>query len=276
MGSVPEILTTLFLFLIADNHPGIFLARELTRAGNYDEAITEYKRLLCFSLDSNEIVELWYQIAELYKKQGKLDSAIITINRAISYTRNDSLSSALRIEAGILELVAGNFTTAELELLRVATFAKETANQKRAYFILGICQLFQKKWDEAKKSLLLSGVEERLLDSIFTPEDLPRRLSPSTAEWLSTFIPGAGQIYSGDWRNGINALLLNAGTAYLLINSLLARRIGDALIVYFPLFYRYYSGNRLKTKEIAITRNDKTHRRYRELALTKLLSSTDR
>lgn len=244
--------------------------------GNYDEAITEYKRLICFSSDSNEIVELWYQIAAIYKKQEKLDSAICALNKAITFIQNESLVSALRIETGILELAAGNLNTAEFELLRVATFAKETTNRRRAYFGLGICQLFQQKWNDARNSFELAGLEHELLDSIFKSNPQPRRVSPKTAEWLSTFIPGAGQIYSGDWRNGVNALLLNAGTTYLLLNSLLSRRIGDALIVYFPLFYRYYSGNRLRAKEIAIARNEATYQKFREKLLAKLLSSLNR
>jgi hypothetical protein len=68
-------------------------------------------------------------------------------------------------------------------------------------------------------------------------------------------LPGLGQIYAGNYSDGLNAFTLNMGTGYLVINSLFEERYLDVLIVYLPLFYRYYDGNRYNAEKEVLDYN---------------------
>ncbi|MGB9743069.1 MAG: hypothetical protein ACPL0F_07965, partial [bacterium] len=58
-------LTLLLPIFLPEEHPLIHLAQRLTQIGNYEAALTEYKRFICFSKDSMAIVQGWRQIAKL-------------------------------------------------------------------------------------------------------------------------------------------------------------------------------------------------------------------
>lgn len=240
--------------------------------GNYHEAITEYKRFIFLCSDSTIISYSWREIARLYQYDNKFEEAQEALQKALNFANDDSLKAEIRIDMGINFLAANDLGDAEFKLAREATFTSYSQIRRRAYFFLGVCYLYRQKWDEALNAFHSAfdsvSSERHLIDSLLNPKLRPRKLSPELAHWLSTFIPGAGQIYAGDWRNGINALLLNCVTGYLTVQAILKRNIGDALLTYFPLFYRYYSGNYLKAQEIATSRNEINARCYSKRILT--------
>jgi hypothetical protein len=155
-----------------------------------------------------------------------------------------------------------SYSAAEFELLRIAHFANYSFLKKKAFFFLGVCYLYTFKWEEARKafghhfsdSQFPKGKE---VDSLFALSTSLKYKSPDAAKWLSTFIPGSGQIYCGDWRNGINALAINSLTTYLLIDALLERRFQDAIISHLTFFDRYYRGNRRSAERAAMRRNER-------------------
>ena len=101
------------------------------------------------------------------------------------------------------------------------------------------------------------------------PSDL-RYKSPKAAKWLSTFLPGFGQIYCGEWRDGINALAINSLTSYLLIDALLEQRFQDLIISHLTLFDRYYRGNRQNAEKAAILRNERLNKAFAKDVLNRL------
>ena len=62
----------------------------------------------------------------------------------------------------------------------------------------------------------------------------------------SLIIPGTGQLYSGDIKNGLNSLLLLSGIFYLgtIVSS-------SALVLIVPILCRYYIGGIVHAKQIA-------------------------
>ena len=87
---------------------------------------------------------------------------------------------------------------------------------------------------------------------------------------LSTFLPGLGQAYAEDWKNGLNALLLNGVLGYVTLNAAIERDYDDALLSFFFLFHRYYVGNRYRAAEAAQAFNDRKNRWYVEKILQAL------
>jgi len=52
-----------------------------------------------------------------------------------------------------------------------------------------------------------------------------------------------GQIYAGNWRSGLNALVLNGITIGLFANSIYRKDVKDAALI-SSISIRYYMGNR--------------------------------
>jgi hypothetical protein len=108
------------------------------------------------------------------------------------------------------------------------------------------------------------------IDALFLDALNRSQKSEKAARLLSTFLPGLGQTYAGDWKNGLNALLLNGVLGYITLDAAIERDYDDALLSFFFLFYRYYAGNRYRAVEAAQTFNDRENRRHVEKILQAL------
>jgi len=79
---------------------------------------------------------------------------------------------------------------------------------------------------------------------------------------IATILPGSGQIYAGDWGNGVNALLINAATGYLFVNDVLNHQYLIAIFNSLFLFERFYSGNRSNAEKSAKKYNERKNQLF--------------
>jgi hypothetical protein len=92
--------------------------------------------------------------------------------------------------------------------------------------------------------------------------------SESTAQWLSTFVPGLGQLYVGDFKNALNALALNSLLFYWGTDLLVSHKYFDSVIEFSGVFLRYYLGNRYRAAELAREKNEKKQHDQAETILS--------
>lgn len=247
------------------------LAEEFFKAGNYHEAITEYKRFICFNSNDERVSHAWFQIGMAYRNQTQWENALDALRKSLDVTTNDRLKDERRIDVGILLIASEDYSAAEFELLRVSMFSKHPSLKRKAAFFLGICHLYTFKWEEAQRAFSQyfdDSPQRKHVDSLLSTTCYPQYRSPKVAKWLSTFVPGLGQIYGGDFWDGLNALIINLGIGYLLGNSLLEHRYQDAFISYLSLFHRYYRGNRYNAERITKEHNEELSRKYRKKVLS--------
>jgi len=98
-----------------------------------------------------------------------------------------------------------------------------------------------------------------LLARVSRPHGKSRRL----ARWLSTLVPGSGQIYAGNFGDGLNALCVNLLFGLPLSGSLRDSRYFE-VTAELPQFLRYYEGNRDNAGKQVDRYNDRLNRRYAE------------
>lgn len=237
------------------------LADGLFDMGSYQEAVTEYKRFIYFNPDNETNGEVYYRIGLAYRNEGKWREAADAVRKSISMTSGDSLRDERRISVAVILLAGGNLSGAEFDLLRVANFSDYPWLKKKAFFFLGVCYIYGYRWEESQKALARyfsdsPSQEGHQVDSLLARSSGLRYKSPGVAKWLSTFLPGSGQIYCGNWRNGINALAVNSLTGYLLVDAALDQRFADLSVSHFTLFYRYYRGNRHNAEKAALLKNE--------------------
>jgi hypothetical protein len=259
----------------ADARSILLEAKKLEAVGAAEEAITEYKRYIFVNPDS-PAAAVYLSIADLYKDEEKLGNAQDALHAALSCVITDSIRSIIRIKYAVLDIAQGNYSSAQMELLRVASFSGSAVHRSRAALFLFISYALAGEWDEAEKTASdtsFAGNEHlRQLAVLLKSGNLHSRKSPAAARWMSTFVPGLGQIYAHDLLNGINALAISLLTAYMTVNSIAEGFYQEAVLTDITLFLRYYSGNRWNAVKAVERYNAGKDRAVKRLIFEKISS----
>ena len=262
---------------VSASDPALDLGDHLFALGDYDAAITEYKRFLFFNVDDPRVDDVQFKIGLAYRAQKWWMEAAEAMIAAIQRTTETELQAERRVELAVTLIASGAYDLALVELIKVDMQSQSARLRQRARFLRGVAYLYQFKWEQARSVFQVyfdeipnaAGAAAEI-DVLFL-DALNRSQKSEKAAWLlSTFLPGLGQTYAGDWKNGLNALLLNGVLGYVTLDAAIERDYDDALLSFFFLFYRYYAGNRYRAVEAAQTFNDRENRRHVEKILQAL------
>lgn len=271
--SLSLFLVSTFLFFcsfaaVAEELP-LSLGRHLAAQGNYDAAITEYKRFLFFHPDDSRVGEVYYNIGLAYKAQGLWTEAVTALRTAIYLAINNETKSEYQLALAVTLIATKNYDLAQLELIKVVLRKPSLPLFRRALFLQAVAYIYQFRWEEARSVLQDYTTDERL-DALFAAAlNMPQK-SIKVAKVLSTILPGAGHVYTGDWRDGLNALLLNGALGFLAIDAVLDEHYTDAALWGGFIFLRYYRGNTFRAGAAAEQFNLRESRRTAEALLQRL------
>ena len=255
-------------------------AEELFKRGNYKEAITEYKRFLFFNPESGSASDVWYRIGLAYRNERKWEESTKALRNSIYTAPNDSIRNEREIALGIVFIAMKNYSAAEFQLLRIESFSPFQNIRSKAAYFRGVASLYSFKWENARDAFQIyfeeNSFEEKEIDSLLAEALNTGYKSPSLAKWMSTFIPGTGQIYAGDVRDGLNALAINGGAGYLLVDNIIDGNYANAFITYLLLFQRFYFGNRSNAQSIAEDHNERLRRQRAKFLLDFLAEKSNK
>jgi tetratricopeptide (TPR) repeat protein len=224
-------------------------------AANFSFAAHTYKRVIFFKKEAVDF-NLYYKLGLCQSVLGKKEEALQSLDRAYFLTQESKLQNEAIFSKVQLLIANRDWKAAQLELYNLEP-ANEAAIKRRAFF-LGIAAFAQEQYEEARPhfaSLLTDSNSVAKLDSLLQLKKL-HSPNPQTAQYLSVFIPGAGQFYAGDYEAGLNSLLLTAaflGGAYYLAQLYTPV---DALITVIPWITRYYMGGYIHSEEIALRKRE--------------------
>ncbi len=266
------LISASFLFggstAIAEERP-LSLGKHLFAQGNYDAAITEYKRFLFFHPDDMRVSEVYYNIGLAYRAQGLWAEAVTSLRTATYLATGDETKSEYQLELAVTLIAAQDYDLARLELIKVTMRAPSAQLYRRALFLQAVAYIYQFRWEEARESLQNYTPDERL-DMLFdVATDMPQK-SAGLAKVLSSIFPGAGQVYVGNWKDGINALLLNGALGFLTVDAVLDGYYVDAALWSGLIFWRYYRGNTFRAGQAAERFNLQESRRAADTILQRL------
>jgi tetratricopeptide (TPR) repeat protein len=291
-GTVSIILVVLFVLAPAvrsaraeDNQaiadPALSLGDRLATAGALDQAITEYKRVLYFNHDEQITGSMHARIAACYRAQQLWPEAIFHLRRSIQYA-----SSLEEIEEREFDLVtallaSGRDSEAELHLLQLREFS--VMDERRLSLYLTVTYTYRGQWGKAASQLrkafppgeiadvrMREKVEQ--LEQVFTEARETPRKSPEGAVWLSTALPGAGQLYAGDPWDALNALAVNAGLITLICAAVKEEWYLEGVLLFLYPLRHYYLGNRNNARIAAEQRNRIVDQHFRQQLLEGVLS----
>lgn len=227
-------------------------------AGHYNMAAKEYQRALFFG-PSESVGLLTIKTGDCFFNQGDFSEAEKYYTFASNIITEDSLRFEALSKKSVCLIRQRSYQQAILDLFTAeAGFSADAERQKA--FLLGTCFYGSGEFSEAASYFHQALTESRSAykDSItlLLQSKKLMRPDPNTAYWLSIFIPGSGQIYSGDVKSGINSAVLYAGFMALLLNMTYTSGWADAIFTVAPWWQRYYTGGYTNAKKIAYAKRE--------------------
>ena len=256
-------------FTASAEEPPLSLGGYLFAQGNYDTAITEYKRYLFFHPYNPGVGAVYYKIGVAYRAQGLWTEAVTAFRAATHLATDDKAKSEYQLALAVTLIAAQDYDLARLELIKVTMRTPSAQLYRRALFLQAVAYIYQFRWEDARESLRNYTTDEKLDMRLEAATDMPLK-SARLARVLSTILPGAGQVYAGDWGGGLNALLLNGALGFLGVDAVLDGYYVDAALWGVFIFWRYYRGNTFRAGQAAEQFNQQESRKAAEAILQRL------
>lgn len=198
--------------------------------------------------DIEELIQIDLKLADHYLSNNQYHHARLFLEHAASISSEPALSN-IKLDMYRLDIIESDFDRAESGLIDIYFYNEDKEIQVRSSYLLGILNALKGKYDESKdyliKSMQLQGTwsEEvsTTLDSLM--QDANRRKSIEKAKWLSTFIPGAGQIYAKNAKGAVGAIGLAAFWGAWFAYDIVQQDYYSALLVLAWPWQRYHRGN---------------------------------
>ena len=261
MTSVIKISSSFILvFVIAINLQAQFnsdeqfyYAKKLYDEEKYFDAVTELKRLLFFDNTNKYSYEANRLIGLSYKQGAKFSDAVYHFT-----------------------LAEKNFITSEelfetrIEIIKVNILRRSTG---RAFFLLDSLQSdkrFMNKIDEinywrgwafiflddwASASVSFASISPNHDLKSFADSINNQFYNVTLAKVLSIFVPGAGQLYTGEYVSGLISLGWNVLWGYLTVSAFVDDRVFDGFMIGTLLWWRFYTGNLQNAEQFALEKN---------------------
>ncbi|MCY3741237.1 MAG: tetratricopeptide repeat protein [Candidatus Poribacteria bacterium] len=253
---------------IAEELP-LSLGRHLAAQGNHDAAITEYKRFLFFHPDDPRVGEVYYNIGLTYRTQGLWTEAVTALRTATYLAADSEIKSEYQLELAVTLIATKNYDLAQLELIKVTLRNPPAQLHRRTLFLQAVAYIYQFRWEEARSVLQDYTTDEKLGVLFDSAMNVPQK-SVKVARVLSKILPGAGHAYTGDWRDGLNALFLNGAFGFLAVDAVLDGHYTDAVLWVGAVFLRYYRGNTFRAEAAVAQFNLRQSQRAAEALLQRL------
>lgn len=228
------------------------LAQRLFKQNQFEQAIYFYERARFFSPQELE-APILFKMGECYRQSDQAETSLAYFDRAYFNSQDEKLKqeALLAKVQSLIQLKDFNLALAEI----YAANPQEPLLQQRFHFYEGLCHYTQMNFEQSYHSFIAAAGADsnkvKELVSLYSDTSALFRPRPGLAKKLSFFLPGLGQFYAGDYRNGFNSLALNAAFIALTINVGLTYSTFDALLAVFPWLQRYYIGGTDKAKLIA-------------------------
>ncbi|PID68861.1 MAG: hypothetical protein CR968_00730 [Flavobacteriia bacterium] len=220
---------------------------------NYQLALKEYQRVFFFDQDK-KYDDIYIKIARIYKSDHNHNEALKYYNYAWKTEPNDSIKKEIVFEKVQCYLSDRNYLMGLNELFDLPESDNlYFKNKQNLYF--AICYFGLDDFNESEQYFLDitdQSHDMMIVDAFDEFEAFRKKYNPERIEKMSKYLPGLGQFYLGDWKNGLNSILLIGAILTYTGYTVATYGIIDGLLVMSSWFNRYYSGGYNKAKLLAV------------------------
>jgi TolA-binding protein len=233
---------------LTDAEQILSFADALFQDGDYFRAITEYKRFLFLSPTDPRAGRVQLQIGLAYLRGQQWEDARRTFHTVAQQHPADELGVEAAFLIGETAYLQGQYAQAIRDLRPLAERYGQTPAGEKARYRLGWSYLQTRQWTEAARTFAVIEPQSSLFPSARAlteaarqAEELPRK-SPALAGALSAVVPGTGHVYTGRFRDGFIAFLLNGAFLVAGIEAVAAGNEAAAGLLFF-FEAAWYSGS---------------------------------
>ena len=202
--------------------------------------------------------DLVFEKIENLKAKGNYDEALTNIKRLDYENIDDKMQEKILAEGILLSLLADKKKDASFFATQYRNYVKDSNLFQQTIYLMPLVFLANEDWTNAYNSMIskADSLHKKSIDSSWAVL-FPKFKRPKIAKIMSATIPGSGQIYDGAIGFGIINLLGVSGSTYFLVWHLIQHYYIIGAITGGGLFSRFYLGG-LKTSIMkAEEKNDK-------------------
>jgi len=252
-------------------------ADSLYKTGKYFEASVWYERMLYNNSNIQSNYTAIVGKLKCLKKQQQYQQAADFIKRTNDNEFPDSIRSQLLYQQVLCLYLAANFESCISQIKQINYLYPQFNNMMLQLLqILSLNEL--KRWSEASRQY------ENFIRNYFPADSaiiqnpynhLPKLKSENTAQWLSTFLPGAGELYAGKPFEALASIVFQGAAVYYGIISWQEKYYFSAWFVGAGLFASFHNGGVRRSEKLVQIYNKKQVMRFNEKVknqLTDLMS----
>jgi tetratricopeptide (TPR) repeat protein len=241
-------------------------ADSLCHFKDYINAEVLYERVLFFT-DSTFIMETYIKTALCKVALNKYNEAADLYKLASNTTTSDTLYYSFLLKQSLCLIMDKQYEEAQKTLEEINTEETPKYYLQKALFQNAMVEAnnlnFEKaKIDFSKCSQLLTESDQELIQNLIKQNIKSTNIHSTRAGFYSAVIPGLGQTFSGDYKNGINSFVLNAGFLTAFIYTGNQYNYLSSLLFYSFFFPRFYLGGISSAKSIATQKLATEKRNY--------------
>lgn len=237
-----------------DLSTSVQIADSLFQANQLGQAIKLYKRIVFFDKEEKYDSLTFARLAYSYYQQQDYRNAA----RYFEYSYNVTEDVNYLYDQSLMQILSQDFKLAKLGLLNISSDGDEVL-KARKLALLGMVNFKLKDFESANQYLTRfyehTPVDDSLgFDLISSTTKIRKRYKKSKVKAMSLIIPGAGQMYCGDFKEGFNSLgitVLFGGIYFRVVSSL---GLLDAFLSVLPWYQKYYLGGYMKAGVIAVNK----------------------
>lgn len=237
-----------------DLHQTVKIADSLYQSNQLDQAIKLYKRIAFFDRDEVYDTITFPRLANSYFQAKDYQNA----SRYFEYSYNVSEDVDYLYDQALMQILSRDYKLAKLGLLNVSTNEDELLKARKLALLV---MVDFKLGDYQSAENYLSDFYDHTpiadslgFDLVAKTSKIKKRYKKSKVKAMSLIIPGAGQMYCGDFKEGINSLgitVLFGGIYFRVVSSL---GLLDAFLSVLPWYQKYYLGGYTKAGVIAVNK----------------------
>lgn len=224
---------------------------------DYLQSLTEYQRAWLFSESDSLHAYIFDRIAHSHSMLDHPEQAIYYKELAYKNATGEA-RSRLILEAIPWYVSVKQYSKALRALIGTPTFSDEMRDEKNLY--LGILYFQLSNFEQAANYFNRVATDTASINRQLSSKKL-HRPKEKVAKALSYVLPGAGQYYAGDLKNGLSSTAIVGAIVYVGINIFQRYTWYNAFIAAGPLFQRYYLGGVKNAGDVALKRQFKNRKK---------------
>lgn len=248
-------------------------AEQLFESGDYQAARRAYKRLLFYHPNTPLRDTADYRIAQSYYHQNLPELAERSFREFSAIHPNSPLRFQSQLMLGQLHFDAEKYALARTMLFELLNRSKDVEVIAAAHYLRGWCYVHTSDWNKAITEFRRADAAEinrpekekarQLADTVLNETPLSLK-SLEMAGWLSTIIPGSGQLYTGNVKEAIFAAAVTGTFIYLAADAVRERRYVDCAGISL-VGWHFYWGNRTDARRLATEYNEQREQAFIEI-----------